>query len=46
MLMIKTFDNLSKCTLANNLNELESVGNMIIFLHSVVSFFVIETIVD
>lgn len=46
MLMIKALNNLSECTLANYLNKLESVSNMIIFLDSIVSFFVIKTIVD
>lgn len=46
MLMIKTFNDLSECTLANYLNKLESVSNVIIFLDPIVSFFVIETVIN
>jgi hypothetical protein len=46
MLMIKTFNDLSEGTLANYLNKLESVSNVIIFLDPIVSFFVIETVIN
>lgn len=46
MLMIKTFNDLSECTLANYLNKLESVSNVIIFLDPIVSFFVIKTVIN
>ena len=46
MFVVETFDNLSECTLANHLDKLEPISNMIIFLHPIVSFFVIEPIID
>ena len=46
MLMIKTLDYLTKCTLSNNFNKLEPIGDMVSLLYPIVALFVIKSIVD
>ena len=44
--VIKALDYLSECTFSNDFNKLESVCNMITFLHPIVPLFIIKTIID
>ena len=46
MFMVKTFYDLSKGSLTNDFNQLESVGNMVTFLDTVVSLFIVKAIID
>lgn len=46
MLVVDAADNLSKCPLANYFLEFKAVGNMVSFLDSIISLFIIEAIVD
>jgi len=45
VLVIHARNNLSKCSLSDNFNQLIPVGDMVIFLNSVVAFFVVETVI-
>jgi len=46
ILVVKTFNNLSKSSFSYNFNELESESNMVSLLNTIVAFFVIESVVD
>jgi hypothetical protein len=46
VLVVHTFDYLTECSLSDNLNQLVSVSYVIIHLDSVISFFIVESIVN
>ena len=46
MFMIKTFYDLSKGSLTNDFDQLESVGNVVSLLDTVVSLLIVKTIID
>ena len=44
--MIETLDYLAKCSFSDNFDELESIWNVVTLLNSIITFFIIETIID
>jgi hypothetical protein len=44
--MVQTFDYLAECALSDNFDQLESVRNVVSLLNSIITLFIIETIVD
>ena len=46
MLMVQALNNLTKGSLPNNLDELESVSNVVAFLNSIITLLVIISIIN
>lgn len=44
--MVHALDDLAECPFADDLDELISVGNVVVLLDFVVAFFVVESVVD
>lgn len=45
MLVVQTFNDLTKSSFSNNFDQLVSIGDMVSLLDSVVTFFVVKTII-